>query len=72
MQTAQAVGVYEISEVRIEDWVLAALRMQQGLALTSRRPRRMRRQAAPSRRRPPTRGSLWVMLAASCLGLCLL
>lgn len=71
MQMARAVEVYEISEVRIEDWVLATLRMQQGLALTAQRPRRI----APRPRaglRPKTRASLWLMLGASCLGLCLL
>lgn len=70
MHAARTAG-YEINEVRIEQWMLAALRMQQGLNLTSRRrrpERRPTRAASPSR----TRGSLWLMLVISVLGFCLL
>jgi hypothetical protein len=71
MDESQVVGVYEISEVRIEQWVLAALTMQRGMSLTTGRRRPVR---GPVRSYPPTRSrrSLWLMLGISCLGLCLL
>ena len=69
MDATQAAGGFEISEVRIEQWLLAALRLQRGLSL---KPRRPRRHALPAARPSKTRGSLWLMLGASCLGLCLL
>jgi hypothetical protein len=70
MDAAQAADGYLISEVRIEQWVLAALQMQHGLSLRPRR--RSRRKARPAARSMPTRGSLWLMLGACCLGLVLL
>lgn len=71
MDEIQAVGIYEVSEVRIEQWLLAALAMQRGMSLTTRRRRRAR---APVRSTAPTRSrrSLWLMLGISCLGLALL
>jgi len=71
MDATQAIGTYEVSEVRIEQWLLATLTMQRGVSLTSRRRRRVRRSGrsvAPVR----SRSSLWLMLGVSCLGLCLL
>ncbi len=66
---------YEVSEVRIEQWLLAALQMQRGLGLAGRNGHRAR----ASKRTTPRlvagariRGSLWVMLAASIVGLCVL
>ncbi len=62
---------YELCEVRVEDWILAALRMQHVLSLKPRR-RRLRRPVRPAARPRSARGSLWVMLAACCVGYCLL
>ncbi|MGE5338654.1 MAG: hypothetical protein ACM3PU_12555 [Gemmatimonadota bacterium] len=66
---------YELSEVRIEQWLLAALQMQRGLGLAegrrrgARSPNKSRRTAAAG---AGARGSLWVMLALSVFGLCVL
>jgi hypothetical protein len=70
MHAARTAG-YEINEVRIEQWMLAALKLQQGLSLTARRRRPARRPScAASTSR--TRGSLWLMLGICVLGFCLL
>ncbi len=61
---------YLVNEVRIEQWVLAALQMQHGMSLRPRR--RARIKAPPAARSAPARGSLWLMLGACCLGLVLL
>ena len=70
MDATQATDGYLISEVRIEQWVLAALQMQRGLSLRPRR--RARRKARPAARSAQSRSSLWLMLGACCLGLVLL
>jgi hypothetical protein len=64
------IAAIELTAVRWEQWLGAALRMQQGQALLAGLPRRRAVRRTPPRR--SSRGSLWWMLAASVAGFWLL
>lgn len=67
----EAAPCFEVNEVAIEQWLLAAIRSQHAGMLLAQRGYRRRATArveAPSK----TRSSLWLLLAISCLGMFLL